>query len=425
MTVNSYPGPDTIHRHVLPNGITVLIYENMSSATVSVEGVVRAGSVIESPDKAGLAGLTADMLMRGTHKRTFDEIYEALESVGAGVSFGGSRHTSGFSSHCLVEDLDLVLDIIIESLCQPTFPAGQMEKLRGQIITGLQMRANNTRSMAWLAFYEMTYGDHPYGRSGSGYLETIPTITRQDVVEFYDHYYGPQDMIIGLAGAIKPDEALQKIEHAFGGWGNDHKQPVPLAADAVKPSGLSRRHISMPDKYQADIVLGMPGPRRLAPDYLDLSLMNTILGVFGMMGRIGQNVREEQGLAYYASSRLDGGLGPGPWAASAGVAPDKVDLTIESIRHEISRIIEEPVLEQELSDSQAYRIGSMPISLETNSGIVDVITDMELYDLGLDYLHRYGQLISDITIERIQAAARKYLSADDINIAVSGPVEAL
>lgn len=425
MTMNSYPGPDTIHRHVLPNGIIVLIYENMSSATVAIEGVVRAGSVVDSADKAGLAGLAADMLMRGTHKRTFDEIYEALESVGAGVSFGGSRHTSGFSGYSLVEDLDLVLDIVSESLCRPTFPAGQLEKLRGQIITGLQMRANNTRSMAWLEFHEMTYGDHPYGRSGSGYLETVPTITRQDVVEFYDRYYGPQDMIIGIAGAIKPEEALQKIEHVFGAWTNDHKQPIPLAADATRPSGLSRRHVSIPDKYQADIVMGMPGPRRAAPDYLDLSLMNTILGVFGMMGRIGQNVREEQGLAYYASSRLDGGLGPGPWAASAGVAPDKVNVTIESIRHEIRRIIGEPVSEEELADSQAYRIGSMPIGLETNSGIVDTITDMELYGLGLDYLQRYAELINDISIERIQAAARRYLSADDINIAVSGPVEAL
>ncbi len=425
MTVNSYPGPDTIHRHVLPNGIIALIYENMSSATVTIEGVVRAGSVVEPADKAGLAGFTADMLMRGTHKRSFDEIYDELESVGAGVYFGGSRHTSGFSGYSLVEDFDLVLDIIIESLCRPTFPAGQMEKLRGQIITGLQMRANNTRSMAWLGFYEMTYGEHPFGRSSSGYLETIPAITRQDIVEFYDRYYGPRDMIIGIAGAIKPDEALRKIETVFGGWRNDHQQPVALVPDVARPTGLNRRHIPMPDKYQADIVMGLPGPRRAAPDYLDASLMNTILGVFGMMGRIGQNVREEQGLAYYASSRLDGGLGPGPWTASAGVAPDKVDLTIESIRHEIRRIMEEPVSEQELDDSVAYRIGSMPMSLETNSGIVDIITDMELYGLGLDYLRRYSDLISDITVERVQAAARKYLSADDINITVSGPVEAM
>ncbi len=424
MTSNSYPGPESIHRHELANGITLLIYENMSSDTISIEGVVRAGSVIETRPKAGLADFTADLLMRGTRKRTFDEIYEALESVGAGVSFGGSRHTSGFSGRSLVEDFDLVLDIIDESLCRPTFPDEQIERLRGQIITGLQMRANNTRQMAWLAFHEMTYADHPFGRSVSGYLDTIPAITRQDIVDFYARHYGPQGMIIGVAGALPAATILGKIEAKFGGWRNDDQQPVGLAPDVARPAGVRRRNLPMPEKHQADIVLGLPGPRRSAADYLDASLMNTILGVFGMMGRIGQNVREEQGLAYYASSRLEGGLGPGPWTASAGVAPDKVEQAIESIRHEIRRMMDEPVSAEELADSQAYRTGSMPMSLETNGGIVDIITDMELYGLGLDFLYRYAELINGITVERIQAAARKYLSADDLVIAVSGPVEA-
>jgi len=362
--------------------------------------------------------------MRGTRKRTFDEIYEALESVGAGVSFGGSRHTSGFSGHSLVEDFDLVLDIIAESLCQPTFPEEHVERLRGQIVTGLQMRANNTRQMAWLAFHELTYEDHPYGRSVSGYLDTIPAISRQEIAEFYEQYYGPNGMIIGVAGALPAETVYRKIDAIFGGWRKDGQRPVALSPDVARPAGLQRRYVPMPEKHQADIVLGLPGPRRSAPDYLDASLMNTILGVFGMMGRIGQNVREKQGLAYYASSRLEGGLGPGPWTASAGVAPDKVEQAVESIRQEIRRIMEEPVTAEELADSQAYRTGSLPMGLETNSGLVDTITDIELYDLGLDYLHRYSDMINGITAERVQQAAQKYLSADDLVIAVSGPVEA-
>jgi zinc protease len=214
------------------------------------------------------------------------------------------------------------------------------------------------------------------------------------------------------------------LSATFGGWRNDGQQPIPLAPDMARPSGLVRRQVAMPDKHQVDLVLGLPGPRRAAPDYLDASLMNTILGVFGMMGRIGQNVREEQGLAYSASSRLEGGLGPGPWTASAGVAPDKVEQAIESIRHEIRRIQEEPVAAEELADSQAYRTGSLPMSLETNSGLVDIITDMEFYNLGLDYLHTYTPTIHAITPERIQAAAQRYLSADDLVIAVAGPLEA-
>ncbi len=422
---NSYPGPETIHRTVLDNGITVLIYENMSSQTVSIEGVVRAGAVAESRPKAGLADFTADLLLRGSRSRTFEEIAEALESVGAGVAFSSGRHTTGFSTHSLVEDLDLVLDIATDGLCRPTFPQEQIERLRGQAMTGLQMRANDPRSMARLTFFELAFEGHPYGRSVSGYLDTIPTLGREEIGDFHARHFGPQGMIIGLAGAIPAETALRKLEAAFGGWRNDAQQPTGPSPDAPRPAGLRRRHVAMPDKHQVDVVLGLPGPRRNVPDYLDISLMNTILGVFGMMGRIGHNVREEQGLAYYAYSRLEGGLGPGPWMAAAGVAPDKVEQAIDSIRHEIRRIQDEPVAAEELADSQAYRTGSMPMSLETNSGLVDVITDMEFYDLGLDYLHRYAATINAITPERIQAAARTYLSADDIVVAVAGPVEPL
>ena len=425
MPTPSYPGPDTIRRHVLDNGITVLVYENMSSDTVAIEGVIRAGALAEPPEKAGLADFTADLLIRGSRSRTFEEIAEALESVGAGVSFGGSRHTTGFATHSLVEDLDLALDIAADALCRPTFVPEQIERLRGQSITGLQMRANDTRSMARLAFYEVAYPGHPYCRSVAGYLDTLPAIGRDDILDFHGRYFGPRDMIIGVVGAITADDALRRIEATFGGWRNDAQQTVAPAPDAPRPGGVSRRHVAMPDKHQVDIVLGLPGPRRAAPDYLDASLMNTVLGVFGMMGRIGQNVREEQGLAYYASSRLEGGLGPGPWTAGAGVAPDKVDQAIESIRAEIRRIQDEPVPVEELADSQAYRTGSLPLSLETNSGLVDIITDMELYGLGLDYLHTYTAAINAITPERIQAAARKYLSADDLVITAAGPLEAL
>lgn len=425
MTHNSIPGPRSIHRHILDNGITVLVYENPNSGTVSLEGIVRAGAITETRENAGLAGFAADLLMRGTRKYSFDEIFETLETVGAGVSFGASRHSSGFSGHSLVENFDLILDIIIEALRHPTFPADHIERLRGQKITGLQMRANNTRQMAWLAFNEASYPEHPYGRSISGYLDSVSEVAREQIIDFYERYYGPKEMIIGVVGAIPADLVLKKLEAVFGGWRKDDQLTAGLSPDINRPTGITRCHVPMPLKHQADIVLGLPGPRRSAPDYLDASIMNTILGVFGMMGRIGQNVREKQGLAYYASSRLEGGLGPGPWTATAGVAPDKVDRAIESIRHEIRAIMDEPVTTEELSDSQAFRTGSLPMSLETNSGLVDVITDMEFYGLGLDYLERYTEMINSITVERVQAAAQKYLSADDLVISVSGPVEAI
>ena len=150
-------------------------------------------------------------------------------------------------------------------------------------------------------------------------------------------------------------------------------------------------------------------------------MANTILGVFGMMGRLGQNVREKQGLAYYAYSRMHGGLGPSPWYISTGVAPDKVEKAIASILQEVERLRMEPIPEEELADSQAFRRGSLPVGLETNDGLVSVIIDMELYDLGFDYLANLPAKINAMTPVTVQAAAQKYLSTEQIVIAIAGP----
>lgn len=416
----TYPGPENIQRHTLPNGITVLVYENFASESIVLSGLVRAGALADPPQQAGLASYTASLLLHGTRQRSFGDIYEALESVGAELDFSSGRHTTEFAAHALAEDLPLLIDLLAQSLREPSFPADQVELMRGQILTGLQIRANDTRHMANLAFRELLYPNHPYSQSIEGYPETVSAISRADLADFHTRYFGPQGMIVGIVGAVKTAVALAEIERVLGDWQNPQQHPLPPVAEAPRPATMLRRHVAMPDKNQTDILLGLPGPRRAAPDYLDAKLMNTILGVFGMMGRIGENVREKRGLAYYAYSHLQGGLGPSPWFASAGVAPQKVEEAVQAILAEIARMQNEPVSAEELADSQAYITGSMPVGLETNSGLVNVLTDMEFYGLGLDYLQQYPDMIWAITPERVQAAAQKYLSVTHIAVAVAG-----
>lgn len=416
-----YPNSETIHRQTLANGLTVLVYENFASQAVVVEGLVRAGALAETAETAGLANFTAAALMRGTQQDTFDDIYEALESVGAELHISGGYHSTGFSAQGLVEDIDLLLGMIAGALRQPTFPEDQIVKLRGQLLTSLQMRANDTGRMANLAFHEMVYRGHPYGRSSHGYQETVAALQRSQLVDFHKTFYGPQQMILTVVGGIKAETAVQKAAALFADWQNPAQPSAKVAPDMARPSEIVQTRVTMPEKHQVDIYLGLPGPFRTAPDFLDASMMNTILGVFGMMGRIGLNIREKQGLAYYAYSYLRGGLGPSPWLAVAGVAPEVVDKAVTSIIEEIDRIQNELVSADELADSQAYRTGSMPMVLETNSGLADVITDIELYGLGMDYLLEFPGRIRSVTPERIQAAAQKYLSTTQIGVAVAGP----
>lgn len=415
------PGPKQIERHVLPNGIVVLVRENHASPSVVITGYLRVGAYDESPEKAGLADFTADALMRGTANRSFDDIYETLESVGANLGISGGTHATGFGAKCLTEDIALVFDILADVLREPSFPPEEVEKLRGEILADLAERAHDTRRMANLAFYELAYPEgHPYAVSSTGYPETIAGIDRDDLVQFYEGGYGPEHMTVVAAGAVQADELVAQLEAALGDWSGRTYERDPLP-EAGRLREVRTRVISIPDKTQSNIVLGYPGPARTHPDYLDARVCNTILGVFGLMGRLGEKVRDEQGLAYTAYSSLSGGPGPGPWRVVAGVDPENVERAVESIRTEIRRISDELVDEDELRDSQAYLTGSMPLRLETNAGVAHTILSMERYGLGLDYLQRYKRLIDEVTPERVQAAARRWLDPDAFALAIAGP----
>ena len=154
MPDTAYPGPESIHRQLLSNGITVLVYENFAAASVVVEGYLRAGALAESRDQAGLADFVASTLLRGSEHHSFSAIYEALESVGASLDFSAGRHVTEFSGGALAEDLDLLLDLLSDAIRHPTFPAEEVEQVRGEILTGLQIRANDTRQLAGLRFRE-------------------------------------------------------------------------------------------------------------------------------------------------------------------------------------------------------------------------------------------------------------------------------
>ena len=418
---HNYPSSANIHRETLPNGITVLVFERPGSQSVTIEGYLPAGALAETPELSGLANYTAVSLMRGSQQYSFDDIYEKLESVGAELGFSSGYHLTSFSAQSLAEDADLVLDLLADVMRQPVFPEPLLNQLKGQIITGLQMRANDTQQMASRTLRELIYPNHPYGRSQTGSLQTVPALSIADVQQFHTNYYGPQGLVICFVGALTPAQAVAKVSQTLGDWNNQAQKSLPPLPELEMINGRLHHHHVMPDKYQSDIALGRPGPNRAAPDYLAASLMNTVLGVFGMMGRIGKNVREAQGLAYYAYSSLQGGLGPGAWLAAAGVSPEKVDQATNSILDEIARIQNELVPPEELADSQAYRIGSLPVGLETSSGLASVITDMELYGWGLDYLLQFPDLVQAITPDDVQAAAQKYLSTEHLGIAIAGP----
>ncbi len=419
----SLPGPENIVRRVFDNGTIGLAWENFSSPSVVIHGWIWTGSIDEPAEQAGLAGLTTSMLTRGTERRTFAQIGQEIESLGAALSFGSGGHSTTFTSKCLVEDLPLVVSILADCLHHPTFPIEYVAKRRGEILTALQQREFNTSQMASLRFHELMYPGHPYGRSSLGYEETICSLTREDIEAFYQRNYGTQgarNAGVTIVGAIPAEQGLDLLEDALGTWqGAKHVQAPLPPVDAVETTRKART--SIPGKTQSDIVLGWLGLTRQNPDFFPAYLANCIMGQFGLMGRLGEQMRNEQGLAYYSYTRLEAGLGAGPRAAVAGVDPANLERATEAILAQIRRIQQEPVDKDELDDNKAYLVGSMPLRLEAKEGIAAQIAHMELHQLGLDYLRRFPDLIQAVTAEDIMAVTQKYMDPDVYVISVAGP----
>jgi zinc protease len=417
--IDSFPGPHDVSRTVLDNGITVLVRENHAAPVAVLEGLLPVGALHDPVEKVGLSHFVAQMLMRGSAHYDFDTFNDAIESIGANLNVASDTHALGVGLNSLSEDFPRMVEILADMVRRPAFPVEHLERVRQQKLVSIQERDQDTQRTANLRFYETIYPNHPYGRSIAGYKKTVSAITYSDLVAFYQQHYTPNGAILVVVGDVQTAAVLDLLQRHLGDWqGPAPHQTVPPAH--TKPQ-VNRITVPMPGKVQADIVVGCPAPPRKHPDYFAVRVANTILGVFGMMGRLGEQVREEQGLAYYCYSSHDAERFAGVWLAEAGVNPTDVPQAVDSILAEFDRLGSEAVSAEELADSQAYMTGVLPLALETNSGVASRLLDMEWNDLGLDYLQRYKGLVEGVSAADVQRVAHTYLRSDNYTLVVAGP----
>jgi zinc protease len=328
-------------------------------------------------------------------------------------------HSTDVGITALAEDFDDLLALLADSLRRPTFPAEHIERLRQMKLVGIQEREQDTASVAARRFTETLFGrEHPYGRALEGYLDTVRTLQRQELLDFHARYFTPQGGVLAITGDVDAAHVLDVIHTHFGDW-RANSSAAPVLAHAA--AGSERLHASIPGKVQSDIVIGGRGVRRADPDFYAVRVANCILGQFGMMGRLGERVREEQGLADYSYSAAIAEQEDGLWFAAAGVNPDDVEAAIASIVAEFDRLGSELVGAAELADSQAYLPGIVPLTLETNEGVASTLLNMEWYGLGLDYLQRYPALITGVTAADVQRVAARHLQPAARIISTAGP----
>jgi zinc protease len=414
--------PDAVIRRHLEGGMVALVRESRATPAVTVRGYLPAGAMRDPAGKEGLALLTASLLTRGTASHTSESLALTLDSLGASLSVRADVEGVSFGVRCLAEDASRMLELLAEVLIRPTFPLDEIEKQRAKLITGIRESHHDTRAMADKTFRAAAFPvGHPHHRPLEGEEATVALLTRDHLAEFHRRWYRPNGAVVAIVGDVRAADALARLEGAFAGW-----QPAPSTDTlTVPPAGpaasVQRRTVTIPGKTQADIVLGVPGFSRTSPDYYEAMMADLILGRLGLMGRLGATVRDEEGLAYYVYSQAQAGFLAGPWAVRAGVNPKHVDRAIAGILREIEGLHREPVRDGELEDARDYLVGSLAVRLETDAGIAQALLEIELFDLGLDYLLRYPALVRAVTPEQIGAAAARYLRLDGYTVATAIP----
>lgn len=408
-------------RQVLDNGVVVVAEENHTTPAVALLAVIRAGGYDDPPGQDGVAALVARVLDRGTATRSADLIADDLDGRGASLSVSAGRHQIAVAAACLAEDLSPVMQIAADVLRAPAFPAGDIETRRAEILTTIRQEDDDPASVAVNHFMQDLYGAHPYARHVRGTTATVQSLQRADLLAFHAQWFIPTALTVVVVGSLPAAALVDQVAAAFGDWSGRGSRRVLDVTDAAGPAIRRVRRIAMAEKAQADVAYGFVGVRRLDPHYLPASVMNNALGQYALGGRLGDSIRERQGMAYYVFSSLDAGVGPGPLMVRAGVSAENVERTIQSIDAELSAIASKGFTAQEIAESKQYMVGALPRQLETHAGIAGFLLNAELYGLGLDFDRRLPEQIRQVTHEAAMQVARDVLHPDRATVVVAGP----
>lgn len=406
----------------LSNGVTVLHNRAAANPSVVVRAMVRAGASREAPQELGLASFTGGMLREGTEHISKEALAEELDGLGAGLSVDVGYAIGVISIKCLSSDMTRAMEILAELLRFPSFPVDELGRQRGQLLTELKELDDNTRVAAERAWRRDAYpAGHRFGELPVGTEASVASFQRDQLVAFFRAWYGPPQTSLIVVGDVDLDTTQTVAERVLGDWRGGRSDPIGPSLPATAAPAAEQRRVAMAGKTQADVVLGTTTFDRRSPDYDALSFANHILGRIYFMGRFGEKVRDEQGLAYYAYSELSAGFGSGPWVVRAGVNPTNIDRALESIRAELARFQADGPTEEEQVDGVSSLLGSLPRQLETNEGMAAVLGEIDLYDLGLDYLERYPDIVRALTRDQVTAAARTWLPPAHLVTAIAGP----
>jgi zinc protease len=409
-------------RRRLPGGTTVLAARQARAPRVKLEILFPAGAARVPADSAGLAALCAMLLDDGTDTRNALDIAAAVERLGGRLATGADWDSAYLAVELLARHAGEGLELLAELATRPAFPPEEIERLRRQRLAELLRRQSDPGFLARRVFSRALYGNTTYGLPGIGTEASLGAIDREAIEAFYRDFYPPPGATVVAVGDLDPDDTAAAVAEALDRGGEP--PPPPPGVEPVPLEGVEVHLVDRPGAAQTQLVIGHAGVPRSHPDWLVLTVTNSILGG-KFTSRINLNLRERHGYTYGASSRFDGRLGPGPFAVVAAVANPVAGAAAREVIGEIARIREAPVETEELDDSRNYITGVFPYTLQTAEGLAQRLESLAVYDLPDDYYAQFPARVQAVTREQVLDAARRHLHPDRLAVVAVGPAAEL
>src|SRR6267142_2983259 len=407
----------TARETVLTNGLTVLVVEEPRLPLVSYRLALRAGTAYDPVKLPGLTDMVAGLLPEGTESKTSRQLADEVARMGASLTAGANSDYTIVAASALTEFRDNILDLMAEVILNPSFPENEVELAKQNTKESLRQQRAQPSFLATEMVSRVMFGSHPYSVVAPT-PESLDLSSRDDFVQFHRSKFVPNNAVFIVVGDVSFDELLTQIEGLFSGW----KKGTALSDDFPAPPLRTARSaylIDRPGSAQSNIVIANRGITRTNPDYFPMLLMHTVFGATAS-SRLFMNLREEKGYTYGAYSNLDARRTAGTFRATAEVRTAVTGDSLKEFFYELNRIRTEPVSQKEIADAKSYLTGVFPIRLETQEGLIDQLVQIKMLDLPDNYLEIYRNRIQEVTIEQIQAVAKKYVKPDEAAIVIVG-----
>lgn len=402
----------------LKNGMTVLLMEQHEVPIISLNFILRAGSIADPPGKEGLAAVTSGLLRKGTKTRSADQLSAELDFIGGQLGAGATFDYTTGTAEFIKKDIDKGLDLLSDILLNPTFPQDEVTKLLKQRIDGVASAKDSADAVLGTYFASYLYGSHPYGRPTGGDEKSLAAITRDDVVRFYQTHYAPSGAILAVAGDFNSEEMERRLTEKFGAWATKPAPAINLP-EITPAAGKRLLLIDKPDSTQTYFIIGNAGINRMEPDRVYINAINTLLGG-RFTSMLNTELRIKTGLSYGAGSSFSERKVRGPFAISTFTQNAKTEEAIDRTLGVLRALHEKGITQQDLDSAKAYIKGIMPTRIETTDQLASTIAQLEFFGLDERDVNDYYAKLDAMTLSDAQRVIKQHFPLENLVFVLIG-----